>query len=115
MNITKLASTGLLGLSLSAASLPALAAPQIATGDRWLEGVDQNQCLQRADDFITELGVSSDGGDIDRTGYFDDGTFRILCYGASGDSMVIVFAAHENDIEVATGFVSFALGSISDN
>ncbi|MDA0268579.1 MAG: hypothetical protein O3A14_16880 [Cyanobacteria bacterium] len=114
MNITKLASTGLLGLSLSAASLPALAAPQIATGDRWLEGVDQNQCLRRADNFIAELGISSDGGDIDRTGYFDDGTFRILCYGASGDSMVIVFAAHEDDIEVATGFANFALESIGD-
>ncbi len=103
---------GLLGLSLSAVSLPAWATPQIATGDRWLEGVNQNQCLRRADDFIAELGVSSDGGEIDRTGYFDDGTFRILCYGASDDSMVIVFAAHEDDLEVATSFANFALESI---
>ncbi|MGD1905555.1 MAG: hypothetical protein ACFB0C_06110 [Leptolyngbyaceae cyanobacterium] len=115
MNITKLASTGLLGLSLSAASLPALAAPQISTGDRWLEGVSQNQCLQRADAFIAGLDIPSDGGDIDRTGYFDDGTFRILCYGADSDSMVIVFSAHEDSLDVATGFTSFALDSISGN
>ena len=115
MNITKLASTGLLGLSLSAASLPAWAAPQIATGDLWLEGVNQNECLQRADAFIADLDIGSASGEIDRTGYFDDGTFRILCYGASDDSMVIVFSAHEDDIDVATGFTSFALDSIGGN
>jgi hypothetical protein len=89
-----------------------MAAPQIASGDRWLEEVDQSACLARADQFIQEIGVRSDGGEIDRTGYFDDGTFRILCYGAGADSMVIVFAAHEDDADVAQDFMQYALDQI---
>lgn len=114
MKFTQAVSTSLLGLSLSAIGLPALARPEIASGDQWLEGVSQQSCLQRADAFITELGVTSDGGELDRTGYFDDGAFRILCYSAGESSMAIVFAVHDNDLDVATQFMQFALEEISN-
>lgn len=112
MKLNQLISTSLLGLSISAIGLPALARPEIASGDRWLEGIGQPECLSRADTFIAELGVPSDGGEIDRTGYFDDGSFRILCYAAGADSMVIVFAAHDESLDVASQFMQFALDQI---
>ncbi|MEB3267231.1 MAG: hypothetical protein VKJ09_01705 [Leptolyngbya sp.] len=112
MKFNTFLSAGLLGVSLAAVGLPAMAAPQIASGDRWLEGVDQNGCLRRADQFIQDIGVSSDGGEIDRTGYFDDGTFRILCYGAGSDSMVVVFSAHDDSEDVAYDFTQYALDQI---
>ena len=113
MKLNQLVSTGLLGLSLAAVGLPAMARPEIASGDRWLEGVDQALCLDRADAFIADLNISSDSGEIDRTGYFDDGSFRILCYGAGADSMVVVFAAHDDSVDVATQFMQFALDELS--
>jgi hypothetical protein len=112
MKINQYLSASLLGVSLTAVGLPAFAGPEIASGDRWLENVDQQECLARADDFIFQVDVPSDGGEIDRTGYFDDGTFRILCYGAGGDSMVIVFAAHDDSADVAYDFMQFALDYI---
>lgn len=103
-----------MGLSLAAVSLPAEARPEIASGDQWLEGIDQEQCLTRADDFISELDVPTEAGDIDRTGYFDDGVFRILCYdGGSDSSMLLVFSAHDDSIEVATQFLQFALEELA--
>jgi hypothetical protein len=104
----------IVGLSLAAVSLPAEARPEIASGDQWLEGIDQEQCLSRADDFISELNVPTEAGDIDRTGYFDDGVFRILCYDGGGDSsMLLVFSAHNDSIEVATQFLQFALEELA--
>ncbi|RZM78750.1 hypothetical protein [Leptolyngbya iicbica] len=104
----------IVGLSLAAVSLPAEARPEIASGDQWLEGVDQEQCLSRADDFIRELNVPNEAGDIDRTGYFDDGVFRILCYtGGEDSSMLLVFSAHNDSIEVATQFLQFALEELA--
>ncbi|HEY9890164.1 MAG TPA: hypothetical protein V6D02_17285 [Candidatus Obscuribacterales bacterium] len=95
-------------------SLPAAARPEIASGDQWLEGVSQAECLSRADDFIAELEIPNDAGDIDRTGYFEDGVFRILCYGGGDDSsMVLVFSAHNESAEVATQFLQFALEAIA--
>ncbi|NJL87825.1 MAG: hypothetical protein HC886_20520 [Leptolyngbyaceae cyanobacterium SM1_1_3] len=105
--------TGLLSLSLSALSLPALAQPQIASGDRYLEDIDGAECLARADGFVNSLEIETTGGEIDRTGYFNDGVFRILCYDYGTDSMVIVFAAHDESGEVAAEFVRYALDSIN--
>lgn len=112
--LSRLFSASVLGLSLAALSLPAEARPEIASGDQWLEGISQNECLSRADDFISELNVPNQAGDIDRTGYFDDGVFRILCYGGGEDSsMVLVFSAHNESAEVATQFLQFALEELS--
>lgn len=111
---SRLFSASVLGLSLAALSLPAEARPEIASGDQWLEGVSQEECLTRADDFINELDVPNQTGDIDRTGYFDDGVFRILCYGGGEtSSMVLVFSAHNESAEVATQFLQFALEELS--
>lgn len=110
----RLFSASVLGLSLAALSLPAEARPEIASGDQWLEGVTQAECLTRADDFINELAVPTQAGDIDRTGYFDDGVFRILCYGGGTESsMVLVFSAHNESAEVATQFLQFALAELA--
>ncbi|NEQ31635.1 MAG: hypothetical protein F6K04_11610 [Leptolyngbya sp. SIO4C5] len=105
--------TGLLSLSLASASLPALAQPQIASGDRYLEDISGAECLARTDEFMSSLEVESSGGEIDRTGYFNDGVFRILCYDYGTDSMVVVFAAHDESAEVATDFMRYTLDSIA--
>ncbi|MGF1460205.1 MAG: hypothetical protein ACFBSG_14410 [Leptolyngbyaceae cyanobacterium] len=111
---SRLFSASLLGLSLSALALPAAARPQIASGDQWLSGVSQSECLSRADDFIRELDVPNQAGDIDRTGFFDDGVFRILCYGGGEESsMVLVFSAHNESGEVAAQFLQFALEELA--
>jgi len=108
--LSRLISASFVGFSLATLSLPAAARPEIASGDQWLEGISQEECLSRADDFISELEVPSESGDIDRTGYFDDGVFRILCYsGGEESSMVLVFSAHNESAEVATQFLQFAL------
>lgn len=112
--VSKILSASFLGLSLASLALPAVARPEIASGDQWLDGVSQNQCLTRADDFITELDVPTESGDFDRTGFFDDGVFRILCYsGGEESSMVLVFSAHNESAEVAAQFLQFALQEIS--
>jgi hypothetical protein len=111
--LSRLISASFLGVSLATLSLPAEARPEIASGDQWLEGISQEECLNRADEFISELEVPSESGDIDRTGYFDDGVFRILCYGGGEESsMVLVFSAHNESAEVATQFLQFALQEI---
>ncbi len=103
-----------LGVSAVAMGLPAAARPEIASGDQWLEGISQDACLERVDNFVDELNVPVDAGEIDRTGYFDDGVFRILCYSGGPDaSMVIVFTAHNSKPEVATQFMQFALEAIT--
>lgn len=112
--LSRFISVSLLGFGLVTLSLPAAARPEIASGDQWLEGVSQAECLSRADDFIAELEIPNDAGDIDRTGYFEDGVFRILCYGGGDDSsMVLVFSAHNESAEVATQFLQFALEAIA--
>ncbi|MEM6839102.1 MAG: hypothetical protein AAF609_19920 [Cyanobacteria bacterium P01_C01_bin.120] len=104
-----------MSLGLAALSSPAEARPEIASGDQWLEGINQADCLDRADDFISELNVPNESGNIDRTGYFDDGVFRILCYGGGEDSsMLVVFSVHNESAEVATQFLQFALEELSD-
>ncbi|MFE4105068.1 hypothetical protein [Almyronema epifaneia] len=104
--------TGLLSMGFAAVSLPALAQPQIASGDRYLDNIDGAECLARADAFVDSLEIESSGGEIDRTGYFNDGVFRILCYDYGSYSMVVVFAAHDESAEVATDFMRYALDSI---
>ncbi|MEM1278539.1 MAG: hypothetical protein AAF827_23635 [Cyanobacteria bacterium P01_D01_bin.6] len=113
--VSRLFSVSVLSLGLAALALPAVARPEIASGDQWLEGVSQEACLSRADDFISELNVPNQAGDIDRTGYFDDGVFRILCYvGGEDSSMLLVFSAHDESAEVATQFLQFALEELAD-
>ncbi|HIK45050.1 MAG TPA: hypothetical protein IGR64_09200 [Leptolyngbyaceae cyanobacterium M65_K2018_010] len=104
-------SIGCLSLSLASFALPALARPEIASGDQLLK-TDVTGCLQRADQFITSLGVQSDQGTIDRTGYFEDGSFRILCYGAGEDSLAVVFATHNESLEVVVDFIRMALAEM---
>jgi hypothetical protein len=112
--MARFVSASVFGLTLAALSLPAAARPEIASGDQWMEGVSQEECLNRADEFARELEVPVDAGDIDRTGYFDDGVFRILCYSGSEEaSMVVVFSAHNESVEVATQFMQFALNEIT--
>lgn len=108
MNFNRFFSAGLVGACLASIALPALARPEIASGDRLLS-TDFQGCLSSADRFIASLGVVSDSGEMDRTGYFEDGTFRILCYGTGTESMVIVFAAHNQSADVAASFVQLAL------
>lgn len=101
--------TALASLSLVSLTLPAFARPEIASGDQLLD-TDVAGCLSRADRLIDSLGVESDQGGIDRTGYFEDGSFRVLCYGA-GDtqSLAIVFASHDQSPEVASSFIQMML------
>jgi hypothetical protein len=97
------------GLSTVALALPAAARPEIASGDQLLE-TDVAGCLATADQFIGNLGVDSSEGMMDRTGYFEDGAFRILCYGAGeSSSLAVVFATHNSSSEVALDFIQLAL------
>ena len=113
--VSRLFSVSVLSLGLAALALPAVARPEIASGDQWLEGVSQEACLSRADDFISELNVPNQAGDIDRSGYVDAGVFRILCYvGGEDSSMLLVFSAHDESAEVATQFLQFALEELAD-
>lgn len=93
---------------------PAVAAPEIASGDRLLN-TDASGCLARVDDLITELNIEFARGSMDRTGYFEDGAFRILCYGTGDQSMAVVFASHNDSLDVATSFVRMALDQLSSN
>ena len=103
----------LAGLGLVAIALPALARPEIASGDQLLS-TDVDGCLTRSDRLIENLGVQSDQGSIDRTGYFEDGVFRILCYSAGDDSsLAIVFATHDQSPEVASSFIQMMLTELS--
>jgi hypothetical protein len=112
MKTTRLFSTAIFGVALSMVGLPALAMPQIASGDRTLP-TDVEGCLTRADSFISGLGVQSSSGEIARTGYFGDGSFRLVCYpnpyAENEGSLVVVFAVHESDYEVVASFVQVAL------
>lgn len=103
----------LTGLGLAALIQPANARPEIASGDQLLD-TDVAGCLTRADRLIDSLGVESDQGGIDRTGYFEDGSFRVLCYGA-GDtsSLAVVFATHDQSAEVASNFIQMMLTELS--
>ncbi|HEY9762091.1 MAG TPA: hypothetical protein V6D07_06170 [Trichocoleus sp.] len=99
---------------LASVSLPAAARPHVASGDLLLE-TNLQGCLSRAEIFIEGLGVESDQGEIDRTGYFEDGTFRILCYGTGAESVAVVFAAHTESLEVASRFVEMALKTLAQS
>lgn len=112
--LSRLTSISLIGLGLATFSLPAIARPEVASGDQWLEGVSQTACLDLVDDFIGALDVPFLTGDFDRTGYFDDGVFRVLCYnGGANSSLLVVFTSHSESIEDATQFMQFAVQEIS--
>jgi hypothetical protein len=106
-------SIALMSLGLVSIALPALARPEIASGDQLLD-TDVEGCLSRADRLIDELGVQSDQGGIDRTGYFEDGAFRVLCYSAGeANSLAIVFATHDESAQVASSFIQMMLTELS--
>ena len=94
-----------------------IAFTEIASGDG-IVNANISACLSRTDDFVSTLDVNVERGQIDRTGYFGDGSFRILCYpnpyGESNHSLVVIFAAHENDFDVADTFVQIAVSQIAD-
>ncbi|MGF1516904.1 MAG: hypothetical protein ACFCVB_03740 [Nodosilinea sp.] len=108
-----LCAIALASLGLVSISQPASARPEIASGDQLLTTTVEG-CLSRAERLIADLGVQSDQGSIDRTGYFEDGTFRILCYGAGEESsLAIVFATHDQSAEVASSFIQMMLTELS--
>ncbi|HZG41016.1 MAG TPA: hypothetical protein VEZ50_20255 [Nodosilinea sp.] len=108
-----LCAIALTGLGLVSLTLPAAARPEIASGDQLLD-TDVAGCLARADRLIDNLGVESDQGGIDRTGYFEDGSFRVLCYGAGdASSLAIVFASHEQSAEIASSFIQMMLTDLA--
>lgn len=97
--------------------LPAIASPEIASGDGIINA-NIAACLYRTDAFINTLNIDVERGQIDRTGYLGDGSFRILCYpnpyGEHSQSLVVVFAAHETDFDIADTFVQIAVNEIAD-
>ncbi len=105
-----------LGSTVLLSVAPVLAAPEIASGDGIVNS-NVDSCLSRTDIFVSTLDVQVEQGQIDRTGYFGDGSFRILCYpnpyGQSAQSLVVVFAAHDTDFEVADTFVQIAIEEIA--
>jgi len=108
-----LCAIALTSLGLVSLTLPAAARPEIASGDQLLD-TDVAGCLARADRLIDNLGVESDQGGIDRTGYFEDGSFRVLCYGAGdASSLAIVFASHEQSAEIASSFIQMMLTDLA--
>ena len=115
MKATRLLSATALTWGYLASSV--LPMPEIASGDGIVHA-DTVACLARTDDFVSTLDVSIESGRIDRTGYFGDGSFRILCYpnpyGDTSQSLVVIFAAHEHDFEVADTFVQIAVDQIAD-
>ena len=106
-----------LGSTALLSTAPAIASPEIASGDG-LVNANVDSCLARTDAFVSTLDVQLERGQIDRTGYFGDGSFRILCYpnpyGQSTQSLVVVFAAHDSDFTVADTFVQIAIEEIAD-
>lgn len=119
MNVTHLLCAIALPAALlwKAATLPSIASPEIASGDG-VVNADITACLSRTDTFISTLDVDVEKGQIDRTGYFGDGSFRILCYpnpyGESSQSLVVVFAAHDTNLDIADSFIQIAIEEIAD-
>ena len=110
---TTLMTAVLTTLGILANATPSLARPEVASGDRLLS-TNFEGCTARTDRFIETLGIDYDRGSIDRTGYFEDGAFRILCYGIDeSQSMVVVFASHDESLDTATSFAQMALEQLS--
>ncbi|MBU6228072.1 MAG: hypothetical protein KGQ93_00035 [Cyanobacteria bacterium REEB459] len=108
-----IAFASLVGLTLTLGAPAAQARPAIASGDRLLN-TNLAGCLSQADRFINSLKIESDRGPIDRTGYFDDGSFRILCYEAGQSSLAVIFATHEESGDVASNFIRMALTQLGE-
>ncbi|MGB7084882.1 MAG: hypothetical protein WBD47_04970 [Phormidesmis sp.] len=115
MKVTNLLSAALLTWCSSAIAVTAM--PEISSGDGIVDAGTE-ACLSRTDTFVNTLDVSVERGQIDRTGYFGDGSFRILCYpnpySQSNQSLVVIFAAHDSDFSVADTFVQIAVSQIAD-
>lgn len=102
-----------IGLGLVLVANAAQARPEIASGDRLLN-TSVEGCLSLADQFIANLDIQSDKGAIDRTGYFEDGAFRIVCYAAGEASLAVVFASHDQSIDIATNFIQMTLDDLGE-
>ena len=123
MNIFRFLSTGLMTLAATAVALPAMATPQISSGELPLD-TDFDGCVARVEDYINTLDIQTsinsraDGVNIGASGYFDDGSFRMLCYpnpyGDDSTSLMIIFVAHETDIEVADQFVDVVISQFGN-
>ena len=119
MNFTRLLRAIALPTMLvwNTSALPIQASPEIASGDG-VVNANITACLSRTDTFVSTLDVDVEKGQIDRTGYFGDGSFRILCYpnpyGEANQSLVVIFAAHDTNFEVADSFVQIAISQIAD-
>jgi len=116
-SVPLLSAAFVLGSTALLSATPVFASPEIASGDG-LVNATIDGCLSRTDAFVSTLDVQVEQGQIDRTGYFGDGSFRILCYpnpyGQSTQSLVVVFAAHDTDFTVADTFVQIAIEEIAD-
>ena len=117
MKLFRFLSMGLMTAATMAAALPAIAAPKIASGEITLD-TNMNGCLAEVDEFVSMLDVESSSFDIGRTGYFNDGTFRVLCYPNpyenNDTTLAVIFVAHDTDVEVASGFVDVALEQLGN-
>ena len=117
MKLTRFLSMGLMTAAAITAALPAVAAPKIASGEITLD-TNMNGCLAEVDEFIAMVDVEFTSFEIGRTGFFDDGTFRILCYPNpyenTDTTLAVIFVAHDTDVEVAGGFVDVALEQLGN-
>ncbi|WP_416669286.1 hypothetical protein [Egbenema bharatensis] len=97
-------------LSLGLLTPIADARPLISSGEKPIE-TDLQGCLGRADELIKTLAIISSGqGPYHRSGYYEDGAFRILCYETGQErSLAIIFVAHETSQEVADTFLDLLL------
>ncbi|PSB10419.1 hypothetical protein C7B76_24240 [filamentous cyanobacterium CCP2] len=88
----------------------AFARPLIASGEKPIEANLQG-CLVRADQVIKNLETISSGqGPYHRSGYYEDGAFRILCYETGQESSIaIMFVAHDTSQEIADTFLDLLL------
>ncbi len=103
------ASVGLGGLLPATA---ATAAPQIASGDLFLE-MDFDACLATAGAYLATLGGQAGGGEVYRTATFADSVLQILCYEAGAASLAVFFAAHDSSLEGARGLVRGAFETLA--
>lgn len=92
------------------APVKAQSAPRISSGEVYVNSTTQG-CLARADRVLQKFKVRSTKGKYVRTGYYNDGVFRIVCFPArrKGKSIAMIFAAHNSSQSVANNFISRVL------
>ncbi|HAG79585.1 MAG TPA: hypothetical protein DCL61_00120 [Cyanobacteria bacterium UBA12227] len=105
--------TTVLALTLFSFVQPASAIIEIWSGHKELN-TNVDGCVGRAErliqsqfDNLVEVGR----GDFHRTGYFQDGSYRIVCFANGSGSTGVIFVAHE-DLDVATQFGEILLNEL---